>query len=92
MLGPGKYDLECEHVRKMAGAQGVILLVLNGDRGTGFSAQIPAEGFDMIPNVLRQVAGQTDCNLIFNKFAKAVCNRLATKKVHFVALTEQIGD
>jgi hypothetical protein len=60
MLGPGKYDLECEHVRKMAGAQGVILLVLNGDRGTGFSAQIPAEGFDMIPNVLRQVAGQIE--------------------------------
>jgi len=57
MIGQGKYDLECEHVRKVTGAQGVLVLVLGGDKGSGFSAQVPAIALGMIPGFLREMAG-----------------------------------
>lgn len=48
--GPGKYDDECTAARLMTNAQAVMLLVLNGDRGTGFSVQ--ASGGPLMPLVL----------------------------------------
>jgi hypothetical protein len=56
MIGPGKYDLECEHVRKVTAVQGVLVLVLGGNRGSGFSAQVPAIAVAMIPGFLREMA------------------------------------
>lgn len=37
--GPGKYDDVCTLVRETTKAQAAVVLVLNGDRGSGFSVQ-----------------------------------------------------
>jgi hypothetical protein len=42
MQGPGKYDAWCTQVREGTRAEGVVLLVLNGERGSGFSVQASA--------------------------------------------------
>jgi hypothetical protein len=61
MIGPGKYDLVTEHVRKVTGAQGgVIVLVLGGDRGSGFSANVRADALPLIPGFLREMASQIE--------------------------------
>lgn len=39
MLGPGKYDPMCTRVREELGAEAVVLLVINGTAGSGFSMQ-----------------------------------------------------
>ena len=38
-IGPGKYDDLCTYVREASHAQGAIVIILNGDRGAGFSVQ-----------------------------------------------------
>jgi hypothetical protein len=55
-IGQGKYAMECEHVRKMTGAQGVILLVLGGNLGHGMSCILPAELAPTVPGMLRHLA------------------------------------
>jgi hypothetical protein len=52
--GPGKYDAECTAARVSTGAVMVALIVLNGDRGSGFSIQ----GTD--PDTLRQMPGMLE--------------------------------
>jgi hypothetical protein len=54
-LGPGKYDAVLTEVREKTGGD-VILIVLNGNLGHGFSAQVSIEGMVRIPSLLRQVA------------------------------------
>lgn len=55
--GPGKYDNECEVARELTGAAGVLLIVFNGNRGSGFSATITDPAIlQAIPAVLRSVA------------------------------------
>jgi hypothetical protein len=40
--GPGKYDHVATIARMLTGAQGVVLMILGGDNGSGFSVQLPA--------------------------------------------------
>lgn len=54
--GPGKYDMLCTMARVMANAEGAILLVINGERGTGFSVQGPLELHEKIPELLEELA------------------------------------
>lgn len=56
MNGPGKYDYLCTHVRQQAKARGVILIVIEGEHGSGFSAQLPPELGGTIPEALVTVA------------------------------------
>jgi hypothetical protein len=56
MIGPGKYDDLCTQARDAAKAQGAILLILGGEHGSGFSAQLPAQTTLRIPEFLRDVA------------------------------------
>jgi hypothetical protein len=37
--GPGKYDAVCTYARQVTQAQAVVLIVLNGVSGAGFSVQ-----------------------------------------------------
>ena len=56
-LGPGKYDELASAAREVAEAEAVILIVLNGKRGSGFSVQ--GHGVDItasLPAILRGVA------------------------------------
>ena len=62
MIGPGKYDEECTTAREATEAEGVILLVFNGSKGSGFSAQVSAELLLRIPAILHSVANQIETN------------------------------
>lgn len=37
--GPGKYDAQATYVRETSGAQAVVVIVLEGSQGSGFSVQ-----------------------------------------------------
>lgn len=66
-FGPGKYDDLCTEVRKQVGipdsgkgpaTSGVLLVVINGNKGDGFSCQASAEALMTLPEVLEDVARQ----------------------------------
>ena len=59
-LGPGKYDDLATEVRTKAGAEGVIVLVINGTKGSGFSAQLPPALTVRISELLRDMARQIE--------------------------------
>lgn len=54
--GPGKYDDLCTHVRETVGAVGAMVIVIGGERGSGFSVQGPPELTAGLPVVLRGMA------------------------------------
>lgn len=58
--GPGKYDdaltLALEQCNGLEG----ILIVTNGPKGPGFSAQLTLEGSTRIPSILRQLADKIE--------------------------------
>lgn len=57
--GPGKYDDACTVARESTQAEAVVLLVLNGDRGTGFSVQSHGEDISAaLPDLLEHMARQ----------------------------------
>ena len=55
-LGPGKYDDLCTNVRLSAMARGVVLIVLGGHKGSGFSVQADAEIQRSLPEMLEHIA------------------------------------
>jgi hypothetical protein len=55
-IGPGKYDDLATLVREGAEAAAVIVLVLGGNEGSGFSMQAPVEIVAAIPTLLRRMA------------------------------------
>lgn len=62
-LGPGKYDDECTMVRRAVGigphsGGGVIVIVMGGNRGNGFSCQTDLETLRTLPEMLESVARQ----------------------------------
>jgi hypothetical protein len=59
-LGPGKYDAEVTELRQRLKADGILLLVVGGDRGSGFCAQLPADVTMRYPEVLRDLAKQIE--------------------------------
>lgn len=57
MEGEGKYDQVCTMARLMAKANNIMLLVIDGEHGPGFSAHSDDPQFEQrIPGLLRQVA------------------------------------
>lgn len=60
MIGPGKYDDVATEVRTNTKAEGVVVIVVNGARGSGFSAQLPLELTLTLPTILRSVANQIE--------------------------------
>lgn len=55
-IGPGKYDDLCTLVRERAKAQGVIVIVFDGNKGSGFSCQADLLTQVTIPAILEKVA------------------------------------
>jgi len=55
-VGKGRYDEICEAVREETGAFGAILLIMDGDRGNGFSVQVPPEVLGRVPELLQHLA------------------------------------
>lgn len=61
--GPGKYDAEASLVRERTGAHTVVLLVLGGRQGEGFSLQTAsADTARDLPKMLRAIADQIEGN------------------------------
>jgi hypothetical protein len=62
MLGKGKYDDACTTARASTQARGILLVVIDGQYGHGFSAQVPPEVSALIPKLLREVADSIECD------------------------------
>jgi len=58
--GAGKYDDAATAAREATKAEGVLLIVLGGDKGSGFSAQIPPEIVARVPALLRHIANEIE--------------------------------
>ena len=62
--GPGKYDLACEMAREMTDAVGTLLIVIEGNRGNGFSMTVTdATLLASVPALLRMVASQIEADM-----------------------------
>lgn len=59
-FGPGKYDDLCTHAREATGAVGVILIVMGGAQGSGFSVQAPPSVTVILAGLLRDMADQIE--------------------------------
>lgn len=61
--GPGRYDDLATLVRERAAAAGVVVIVLQGRYGEGFSVQtLDPTLVSALPNVLRNVADQIEAD------------------------------
>jgi hypothetical protein len=61
--GPGKYDEECALVRQSLDASGVVLLVIGGPKGGGFSVQMPLAEMHRLPAALDMIAREIRADL-----------------------------
>lgn len=57
-LGPGKYDDLCTYVREQTDADAVIVMVVNGKLGSGFSCQADFVTTAVLPDMLESLARQ----------------------------------
>jgi hypothetical protein len=61
-LGPGKYDDLCTYVSEQVGigehGGGVIVIVLGGNKGNGFSCQADLRTTMLLPDMLEEMARQ----------------------------------
>ena len=62
-IGPGKYDDACSRVREEVGISdgdggGVLLIVIGGHLGNGFSCQADLQTTLALPDMLEMVAAQ----------------------------------
>lgn len=57
-LGPGVYDEEATFVREETRADAVVVLVVNGVRGSGFSVQGPLNIHAVLPDLMEYMAGE----------------------------------
>lgn len=63
MTGPGKYDDVASRARVDCRAEGVLLIVLGGFQGSGFSVQMVKPCVEKLPDLLRHVAEQIESDL-----------------------------
>lgn len=68
-MGGGKYDEAATKAAEMTEAKGVVLIVLHGRDGSGFSARLPPEATVLLPRVLREIADQMERDLEAAAFA-----------------------
>lgn len=59
-IGPGKYDPECTRIMQEQDAQIVLVIVVDGKRGNGFSCQCTPEWLVAVPQLLRSVAADIE--------------------------------
>jgi len=64
MIGPGRYNEECTELRERLQASGIILAVVGGSKGNGFSLQFVAgPETAAMPAILRRIAEQIEKDL-----------------------------
>ncbi len=57
-LGPGKYDREAEKLRRRLKCNGLVLVVIEGTRGSGAAVQIREDYADVVPEWLERLAAE----------------------------------
>jgi hypothetical protein len=58
-VGPGKYDELCTLVREQAKARAAIVIIIGGDKGSGFSVQAEdTQASAVLPDLLENMAKQ----------------------------------
>jgi hypothetical protein len=57
-LGPGKYDDLCTEVREKTNAHTAILIIMDGNKGSGFSCQTIIPNMLDLPVILEEMAGK----------------------------------
>jgi enoyl-CoA hydratase/carnithine racemase len=62
-VGPGKYDELATAARLAAKARGVVVIVLEGEHGNGFSVQADGPVTLALPRLLRFVADGIEADL-----------------------------
>jgi hypothetical protein len=62
-VGPGKYDHLCTTVREKAQAQVAIIIVIDGNKGSGFSCQATPLVMVDVPQVLEKLAADIRADL-----------------------------
>lgn len=62
-VGPGKYDAAATTARAATAADGVILIVIGGKHGHGFSIQATADITARLPTILRNLANDVENDL-----------------------------
>jgi hypothetical protein len=66
--GPGKYDHLATYVREQSGGEGVIVIVLGGNNGSGFSVQLIDQVLTIpLPQLLREMADQIEGDAEFQR-------------------------
>jgi hypothetical protein len=55
-IGPGKYDDLATQAREAAKARGVILIIIDGNKGSGFSVQADLITTARLPALLERLA------------------------------------
>lgn len=62
-LGPGKYDHIATAARQVTKARGVVVIVIGGEAGSGFSVQTTDPHLSRaLPALLRELAEQIDAD------------------------------
>jgi hypothetical protein len=59
-IGPGKYDEACTAARKATKGRAVLLIVIEGASGSGFSVQSEPGHLAAVPWLLRDVASSIE--------------------------------
>jgi hypothetical protein len=60
-MGPGKYDDLATYVRETAQANGVAVIIIGGNKGSGFSIQnADASLTEAMPMLLRRIADEIE--------------------------------
>lgn len=55
-IGPGRYDDLCTYVRKQAKSKAAIVIVIEGEKGMGFSCQGDLKTMLRLPDILETIA------------------------------------
>ena len=63
-IGPGKYDYLATAVRETTDANAVIVIVIGGQDGSGFSVQASQHEYAVaLPALLRRIADQIEADM-----------------------------
>ena len=71
MISHGKYDVLVTDVRERTLARGVLLIILDGVHGNGFSAQIEGSLVVDVPGILRKLADEIEASFQTTSFTTA---------------------
>ena len=61
--GGGKYDTLATIARQTAEADGIIMLIINGDMGSGFTVQAESHIAKYLPGLLRDMADEIETQM-----------------------------